>query len=118
MRADLADVAFAPSSFDAAIAFDSIWHVPHQEHPCVFANLREWLVDGAVALITLAAAPDGKGELFTHLLGAPIYYDARPVEKSLQVLRAAGFSVLDHHMEPVSATRPLSGHLMVLVEAA
>src|SRR3954470_16054544 len=42
IRADLAEVAFAPGSFHGAIAYDSIWHVPHREHAAVLARLRTW----------------------------------------------------------------------------
>jgi SAM-dependent methyltransferase len=117
VRADLTEVGFAPGAFDGAIAFDSLWHVPGQEHARIFRRLRTWLVDGGVALFTLAAAPDGSGELFTDLMGAPIYYDARPVAGSLSLLRRAGFTIIDHHLQPVSEARPASGHLIVLARA-
>jgi cyclopropane fatty-acyl-phospholipid synthase-like methyltransferase len=117
VRADAAEVEFVPASFDAGVAFDSLWHIPHEEHFGICARVRRWLVDGATLLLTLAAAPEGNGQLFTDLLGAPIYYDARPVAESLRLLHEAGFSVVDHHLAPLSEERPSSGHLIVLAEA-
>jgi cyclopropane fatty-acyl-phospholipid synthase-like methyltransferase len=118
VRADLTCVEFASASFDGAIAFDSIWHVPHHEHARIFTRLRAWLADGAPVLLTLAAASASEGNLFTHLMGAPIYYDAQPEIASLQALAASGFAVVDHHLQPVSAARPSNGHLIVLATAA
>jgi len=118
VRADLAEVEFAPAAFDAAIAFDSIWHVPRQEHARVFARLRTWLGERASFLLTLAAASETEGEIFTDLIGAPIYYDAQPKAQSLHLLRASGFRIVDHHLEPVSDARPSTGHLIILAEAA
>lgn len=117
IRADLAEVEFVSGSFNGAIAFDSIWHVPRQEHSTVFASMRRWIIDGGMALLTLAAAPEGDGELFTELLGARIYYDALPEAESLQLLRTAGFSIVDHHLAPVSEADPSRGHLIILARA-
>ena len=104
--------------FDAAVAFDSIWHVPRQEHRQVLAHLRTWLRERAPVLLSLAAAPQTERELFTDLLGAPIYYDAQTEAESLDLIRDSGFKVVDHHLQHISAARPSTGHLLVLAEAA
>jgi SAM-dependent methyltransferase len=118
VRADLAEVDFAPAAFDAAVAFDSIWHVPRQEHCRVLAQLRGWLREHASVLLTLAVAPETERELFTDLLGAPIYYDAQTEAQSLSLLRASGFKIVDRHLQPISEGRPSTGHLIILAEAA
>jgi hypothetical protein len=91
--------------------------VPREEHARIFDRTRAWLVAGGAALFTLAAA-EGDGELFTELLGVPVFYDAHPEGASLQMLQAAGFSIVGHHFKPVSAARPTEGHLIVLAKAA
>jgi SAM-dependent methyltransferase len=117
VRADLAELEFVPAVFDAAVAFDSIWHVPRQEHRRVLGHLRPWLRHRAPVLLTLAAAPQTERELFTDLLGVPIYYDAQTEAQSLDLLRASGFKIVDHHLQPISAARPATGHLIILAEA-
>jgi hypothetical protein len=83
----------------------------------ICARIRSWLIDGAPALLTLAAddavTPDETG-LFTDLLGAPTFYDAWPVDVSLEMLRAAAFTIVDYHCHP----GPNRGHLIVLARAA
>jgi cyclopropane fatty-acyl-phospholipid synthase-like methyltransferase len=116
LQADIAEVEFESASFDGVIAYDSIWHVPRQEHSPIFERIREWLVVGGAALFTLAAAK-GEGELFTELIGVPVFYDSRPEAASLQMLGAAGFSIVGHDLKPVSGARPAEGHLIVLAKA-
>jgi SAM-dependent methyltransferase len=101
LQGDLAEIEFAPASFDGVIAYDSIWHLPRAEHQRVFAGICRWLVPGGAALFTLGApdVADGEG-LFTELMGAPIFYDAWPRMVSLQMLDAAGLTVLAQHQPP------------------
>ena len=114
VHADIGDVHFADESFDGVIAYDSLWHLPRDEHSRVFDGIRRWLVGSGSALLTLAAA---EGELFTELMGAPVFYDAWPEATSLRMLRAAGFSVIGHHLKPVDEARATEGHLIVLAKA-
>lgn len=109
LEGDMTEIAFAPRSFDAAIAYDAIWHVAREEHARLFARLRGWLVDGAPALLTLGA-DDGSGARSDDLLGVPMFYGAWPLGEALALVRAAGFAVVDHHLQP-------PGHLIVLLRA-
>ena len=113
VQADIGEVDFAAQSFNGVIAYDSLWHLPRDEHSRVFDGIRGWLVGGGAALLTLAAAD---GELFTELMGAAVFYDAWPETTSLGMLRAAGFSIVTHHFKAVEDTRT-DGHLIVLAAA-
>jgi len=106
IQADIAAIQFASMSFNGVIAYDSIWHIPIAEHSRIFERIADWLVDGGAALLTLAAVDD-KGELFTELEGAPIFYDARPEPENLRLLRAAGLTIVGHHVR--------GGHMIILV---
>jgi SAM-dependent methyltransferase len=112
--ADIGDVDFAEGSFAGIIAYDSLWHLPRHEHRRVFEGMRKWLVRGVAALLTVAAAD---GELFTELMGAPVFYDAWPEATSLTLLRTAGFSIVGRDFQPVGNGRS-DGHLIVLAMAA
>ena len=100
----MSEIEFAPASFDGVIAFDSIWHVPRPEHEPLFRKICGWLAPRGAALFTLAGPDetewvDGRG-LFTELMGAPIFYDAWPRRVSLEMLGAAGLSVLAQNVDP------------------
>lgn len=43
IRADLATVRFPPESFDAVIAFYSLFHLPRDQHRSILARIHEWL---------------------------------------------------------------------------
>jgi SAM-dependent methyltransferase len=96
IEGDLSEIAFADASFDGAIVYDSLWHVPREEHAAVFKRIRRWIVDGAPLLFTVAALdPRDPDELLdAQLCGAPIYYSGWPRDTTFALLRAARFDVV------------------------
>ena len=110
--ADIGDVAFTAGSFAGIIAYDSLWHVPRDEHQRVFEGMHTWLVHGGAALLTVAAAD---GELFTELMGAPVFYDAWPEATSVAMLQKAGFHIVGRDFQPVEGKS--DGHVIVLATA-
>jgi len=67
--ADLAAVDFAPASFQGVVAYDSIWHVPREEHAALLSRLASWLAPDGVALLTLGVTEGTEHELLTQLEG-------------------------------------------------
>ena len=114
IEGDLAARDFQAATFDAILAYDSIFHVPREEHAAVFVRLRNWLVEGGIALLTFGFTPEGGGgDLYTEHLGVPTFYSAGPFTTSLELLRAAGLTVLDHDVEsnpPGSRSRRWARH--------
>ena len=51
---DIMSVEFPPSCFDAAVAFYSIFHLPREEHPCLFQRIHGWLKPGGYLLATVS----------------------------------------------------------------
>jgi cyclopropane fatty-acyl-phospholipid synthase-like methyltransferase len=95
VQGDLAEVEFAPASFDGVIAYDCLWHVPREEHGSIFAAIRRWVVDGAPLLISVAAIDDkDPREPDATLCGAPIYYSGWPRATTMALLAAARFEIV------------------------
>jgi ubiquinone/menaquinone biosynthesis C-methylase UbiE len=95
LQADMAQVEFEPASFDGVLIYDSLWHVPREEHGAVLARVRRWSVEGAPLLFTVGAPdPDEVHELDTHLCSAPIYYSAWPRDTTFDLLRRASFELI------------------------
>ena len=44
--ADIMTVCLPPSSFDAAVALYSVFHLPREEHPRLFRRVHRWLKPG------------------------------------------------------------------------
>ena len=112
----MSEVEIQPATFDAVLAYDSIFHVPREEHAAVFTRIRRWLVDGGSALLTFGFTPEGGGgDLRTNHLGAPTFYSAWPLSVSLESLRAAGLTPLDHDVQVNPADSEVEGgHVIML----
>ena len=52
MLADILDLAFAPDSFDAVVAFYSLTHVPRAHHADRRARIEAWVRPGGVVLLS------------------------------------------------------------------
>ena len=91
VRADIADVAFAPASFDVVVAFWTLIHVRRERHAEVFAAIRAWLRSGGILAGTFGSSdtPEDRSDFF----GAPMawsHFDARTTRRLLQ---DAGFEL-------------------------
>jgi cyclopropane fatty-acyl-phospholipid synthase-like methyltransferase len=54
IEADLMALSFPEGSFDAAVAFYSIFHLPREEHEELLRRVHRWLVPGGHLLATVA----------------------------------------------------------------
>lgn len=88
--ADMATVELEAGGFGGVIAWDSVFHLPAEEHAGLFARVRSWLAPGGPFVLTLGGTG---GEVYTEHLGAPTYYSALDVETAVRTISAAGFSV-------------------------
>lgn len=104
VQGDLAEVAFARAIFDGAIIYDSLWHLPREEHGVALLRIRRWVGDGAPLLLTVGAlATTDPSDLHTQLCGAPIYYSGWPRDTTLDLLRGAGFDLVAFDESPERA---------------
>jgi SAM-dependent methyltransferase len=93
IKADQAEVAFAPASFDAVVAFHSIIHVPREEQPPLVGRIHDWLRPGGGFLATWATDawegddPDWEG------WGVPMWWSHYGPEQSTAMLRTAGLVI-------------------------
>jgi SAM-dependent methyltransferase len=120
IESDLAEVELPRATFDGVLAYDSIFHLPRGEHAAVFSRIRQWLVDGGLALITFGFVPEGvAGDLHTEHLGAPTFYDAWPLGVTLEALRVAGLATLAQDVQPNPVESGVEGgHVIVLARAS
>ncbi len=93
LRADMADLSFAPETFDAVVAFHSIIHVPRAEHPALLGKIYGWLKSGGGFLATWALGEWEGEEGDWEGWGAPMRWSHHDGETSLALLRDAGFAI-------------------------
>ncbi len=115
LLADMSSLAFAPASFHAIVAFYSIIHVPREEHVPLFASLYGWLRPGG-RLVVVIGANDWEGSESNWLdLGADMWWSHFDAQTGLDMLRDAGFEIVESKIEPDSFIG-VGAHLFAIAE--
>lgn len=92
---DMRACNFPAESFDAAILIYSLFHVPQDDHPALFAKLFRWLNPGGRLLFTYATKEyTGQAEFegYKEFLGRPLFYSHTTPLKLRGQLEVAGFA--------------------------
>lgn len=86
-------------SFDAAICWDALFHLPRISFEPVIRNLHRWLMPGARLMVSSGGvvAEDGAGFTDT-MFGQEFYYDSLPPEQMVSMIEKSGFTVLKAEM--------------------
>ena len=92
-RADIAEVAFRPASFDGVVAFWTLIHVRRDRHASVLARIHEWLKPGGFLAGTLGTS-DSPEDVEEDFFGAPMSWSHWDAETDRRLLRDAGFELV------------------------
>jgi ubiquinone/menaquinone biosynthesis C-methylase UbiE len=115
LLADMSSLAFAPQSLDAIVAFYSIIHLPREEHAALFASMHRWLKPGGRLLVVIGAN-DWEGSESNWLdMGADMWWSHFDAQTGLDMLRTAGFAIVESNIEPDSLIGE-GGHLFAIGE--
>src|SRR3954453_18069334 len=94
VQADMTAVDCSEATFDAAVAFYSIIHVPAIEQPSLIQAIYRWLRPGGLFLATWAMTAWEGQEQDWEGWGAPMWWSHLGPGASLQLLEAAGFEIV------------------------
>jgi SAM-dependent methyltransferase len=94
LKADITELAFAPESFDATVAFHSIIHVPRIEHSTLLESIHRWLKPGGIFLANWATGEWEGEEDDWEGWGAPMRWSHYDGEANVAMLREVGFEIL------------------------
>ena len=94
VRSDMTEVAFAPESFDAVVAFWTLIHVPRGFHASVIDRIHGWLRPGGVFAGTLGGG-DNPADLVPDFHGAPMYWSHFDGDTNRRLIRDEGFDLLE-----------------------
>lgn len=90
VRADIRTVRFEPRSFEAVIAWDSVFHIPRAEHEEIYRRCFEWLEAGDRLLLSTGGSEwEGTSEMF----GEEFFYSGWDPETMKGILRGIGFGI-------------------------
>ena len=113
--ADIMSATFPPFSFDAVVAFYSVFHLPRQEHAELFRRIQQWLNPGGYLLCTLSHYSE-TGYTEDDFFGETMYWSNYSLSEYARILNEAGFALLESNstgsgyeeaMQEVSENHPL-----------
>lgn len=79
------------ATFAAAIAWDSLFHIPRAHHGDIFARLRRGLPSGG--RFALTAGGSDHPAFFDSMLDHQFFYDSHPPSVTMALLEGAGFLI-------------------------
>lgn len=95
--------------FDGLIAWDSFFHLGHDDQRLMFPRFRQHAAEGAALLFT---SGPGHGEAIGSFEGEPLYHASLAPEEYRRLLDENGFAVVDHVVEDASC----GGHTIWLTQ--
>ena len=119
IHGDIMSVEFSPSSFNGAVAFYSVFHIPREEHPELFRRIYDWLKPGGYLLCTLARSREAA---YTEddFFGVTMYWSNYGLEDYKEILTRVGFNILETsvtgHGYAEAHQAPLENHPLVLAQ--
>jgi ubiquinone/menaquinone biosynthesis C-methylase UbiE len=97
LHADAASVRFPNASFDAVVSFYTLEHIPRAEHASLLGTIHRWLKACGLLLVSLEA---GETEgIVGEWLGVPMFFSCFDPETMVQMIRVAGFEILETAVE-------------------
>ena len=119
IHGDVMSVEFPPSSFNGAVAFYSVFHLPREEHQELFRRIYDWLLPGGYLLCTLTRFSE---EAYTEddFFGVTMYWSNYGLEDYKEILTRVGFNLLEisviGHGYAEALQAPHENHPLVLAQ--
>ena len=96
IHADMREVDFDPSQFDAITAIYSLFHIPRRDHASLFDKFHRWLRPAGMALFTYATKEyTGSDEFdgYKEFMEQQLYYSHDRPEKLFADLERSGLRI-------------------------
>lgn len=93
---DMAGLDLEAASFDAVVAFYSVFHLPRHEHPAMLARIHGWLRAGGGLLLNLAAGDSAS--ITNEFFGKDMFWSSHAPETSLAMIADAGFDIVEQEV--------------------
>jgi cyclopropane fatty-acyl-phospholipid synthase-like methyltransferase len=101
--------------YGAAIAWDSLFHIPRMHHVTIWRRIRAALPVGARFALTIGGM---EHPAFTDsMFGRTFFYDSHPPEAALSLLEQAGFSIVCHEFLNVPTAGRDKGRVALVASA-
>jgi len=102
LKKDMTRLDFEGNSFDGAVSFYAIIHVPRERHVKIYEGLHAALKPKG---ILLACVGINEWEAVEEYMGTKMFWSEHSLEKELRIIREAGFEVLSHEVKVIGGER-------------
>jgi SAM-dependent methyltransferase len=92
--ADLAELTFAPESFDGVVALYVLFHLPRAEVRPLIGRVSDWLRPGGVFLVATMLGR-GIGEAVEEWLGVPMFFSNSDPDADRELVREARLTIVE-----------------------
>lgn len=91
--ADMTQLSYPDSSFDAVVAFYSITHIPRDEHLGLLTNIYNILKPEGLLVVTMGAG-DLPDTIEPDWLGEPMFFSHFDADTNVNLVKQVGFKVI------------------------
>jgi ubiquinone/menaquinone biosynthesis C-methylase UbiE len=93
IKMDMTKLKFKDNSFDAAVSFYAIIHVPREKHAKIYKQLHKILKSGGILFVN-CSGPDSWEGFEKNYLGVPMFWSFYAPKKTRGIIKKAGFKIL------------------------
>ncbi len=93
LQADVTELEFENSSFDAVVSLFMFGHIPRAEQAPLLGAIRHWLRPGGWVLMTMGTG-DSPDVVEEEWLGAPMFFASFDADTNRTLLAEAGFELV------------------------
>ncbi len=93
LKVDMTKMNFKENSFDAAISFYAIIHVPKEKHSKIYKDLHKIINPDGIILVNATGPIDWEGYEQDYL-GIKMFWSHYGPKKSLKIIKDSGFEIL------------------------
>ena len=94
VQGDMTQLGLRPESFDAAVGFYSVIHIPRDEQPGVLRSMHSWLRPGGLLLVNFGVN-DEAASIDHDWRGVQMFWSSKTPEANLAMVEEAGFTVVE-----------------------
>lgn len=114
IHADMVDIKFT-ETFAAAIAWDSVFHIPRGAHAAIYRKLARALDPGRRLLLSVGGSgaeslDSSEGGINSEMFGENFFYDGYAPDIARRLIEAAGFEIELWEVDDPSS----HGHIAVI----
>jgi ubiquinone/menaquinone biosynthesis C-methylase UbiE len=116
---DMAALDFDEDSFDGILSTYAVFHIPRTDHLPLFAGFRRTLKKGGTLLFSSGVHPEGSDGVWTwdELEAVPMYWSYHGPEKTLSLLKTAGFEIISTQVVETQTETETERHYWILARA-